>query len=139
MEPAGVTRVADVIEGWFTDLGWQVQRHNVGPEAGPLLQVTNKGTEKYDVVLLGHMDTVYPAESNPGWCFRTEGNIAYGPGVADMKNGLVSMYMAAKALNEDPEHAPAVCMLFKSAKGFTCYGNAHKLEPPENNYRNNKC
>ena len=112
MEPAGVTRVADVIEGWFTDLGWQVQRHNVGPEAGPLLQVTNKGTEKYDVVLLGHMDTVYPAESNPGWCFRTEGNIAYGPGVADMKNGLVSMYMAAKALNEDPEHAPAVCMLF---------------------------
>ena len=112
MDPAGVAKVADVIEKWFTDLGWQVQRHDVGPEAGPLLQITNTGTERYEVALLGHMDTVYPAEATADWPFRVEGNMAYGPGVVDMKNGLVAMYMAAKALNEDPENAPAVCMLF---------------------------
>ena len=112
MDPAGVAKVADVIEKWFTDLGWQVQRHDVSPEAGPLLQITNKGTERYDVALLGHMDTVYPAEATADWPFRVEGNMAYGPGVVDMKNGLVAMYMAAKALNEDSENAPAVCMLF---------------------------
>ena len=55
MDPAGVAKVADVIEGWFKDLGWQVQRHDVGSKAGPLLQITNKGTERYDAALLGHM------------------------------------------------------------------------------------
>ena len=111
-DPAGITAVADVISGWFTDLGWQVIRHDLGPETGPLLQITNKGTERYDAVLLGHMDTVFPKGTAAERPFRVEGGRAYGPGVVDMKNGLVSMYFVAKALSEEPERSPAVCMLF---------------------------
>ena len=111
-DPAGITAVADVIAGWFTDLGWQVQRHDLGPETGPLLQITNKGTERYNAVLLGHMDTVFPGGTVAERPFRVEGNVAYGPGVMDMKGGLVAMYFIARALSKDPEHSPAVCMLF---------------------------
>ena len=111
-DPAGITAVADVIAGWFTGLGWQVTRHDLGEETGPLLQITNQGTDKYDAALLGHMDTVYPSESTAGWPFRVEGETAFGPGVVDMKNGLVSMYFVAKALTELGDKAPSVCMLF---------------------------
>ena len=31
---AGVNKVADVIEGWYRDLGWHVINHDVGPDAG---------------------------------------------------------------------------------------------------------
>ncbi len=111
-DPAGITAVADVITGWFTDLGWQVKRYDLGDETGPLLQITNKGTDKYDAVLLGHMDTVFPAGTVAERPFRVEGGRAYGPGVVDMKNGLVAMYFIAKALSAEPEKSPAVCMLF---------------------------
>ena len=110
--PEGIRAVADIIAGWFTELGWQVIRHDLGEETGPLLQITNKGTDRYDAVLLGHMDTVFPAGTAAERPFRTEGDLAFGPGAADMKCGLVTMYFVARALTEDPEHAPAVCMLF---------------------------
>ena len=126
-DPAGITAVADVITGWFTDLGWQVQRHNVGPETGPLLQITNKGTERYDAVLLGHMDTVFPKGSAAERPFRVEGGRAYGPGVVDMKNGLVSMYFVAKALSEEPERSPAVCMLFNPDEEIGARYSKHKM------------
>jgi glutamate carboxypeptidase len=45
------------------------------------------GTKK--IILLGHMDTVFPpgtVESRP---FRVDGPLAYGPGIIDMKSGLL--------------------------------------------------
>jgi glutamate carboxypeptidase len=41
------------------------------------------------VLLLGHRDTVFPKGEVARRPFRIEGNRAYGPGVADMKGGLV--------------------------------------------------
>lgn len=125
--PAGITAVADVIAGWFTDLGWQVTRHHVGDETGPLLQITNKGTDKYDVALLGHMDTVFNDGTVAERPFRVEGDTAYGPGVADMKNGLVAMYFAARELSKDPENSPAVCMLFNPDEEIGARYSKHKM------------
>lgn len=48
-----------------------------GPAAGP------------PVLLVGHADTVFPREVFAG--FRVEGDRAFGPGVFDMKGGLVVM------------------------------------------------
>ena len=110
--PAGIAAVADVIAGWFAALGWQVTRHDLGGETGPLLEITNRGTEKYDAVLLGHMDTVFAEGTAAERPFRVEGDLAFGPGVVDMKGGLVVRYFVAKALSALGEQAPAVCMLF---------------------------
>ena len=49
------------------------------------------------LLLMGHIDTVFPPDS-PFQTFRREGDTIYGPGVADMKGGLVVMLYALKAL-----------------------------------------
>lgn len=54
------------------------------------------------LLLMGHLDTVFPPDS-PFQTFRTEGDTIYGPGVADMKGGLVVMLYALKALAETGE------------------------------------
>ena len=48
------------------------------------------------VVLVGHHDTVFPREVFAG--YRSEGDVARGPGVLDMKGGLVVMAFALRAL-----------------------------------------
>ena len=49
------------------------------------------------LMLMGHLDTVFPTTS-PFQSFRQQGDTLYGPGVADMKGGLVVMLYALKAL-----------------------------------------
>jgi glutamate carboxypeptidase len=51
-----------------------------------------------NILLLGHMDTVYPvgiASSRP---VQVDGDIIYGPGVSDMKGGILSAIYAIEAL-----------------------------------------
>ncbi|GAA2050191.1 M20 family metallopeptidase [Catenulispora yoronensis] len=52
------------------------------------------------VLLLGHFDTVWPAGTLGEWPFEVAGAVATGPGVVDMKSGIVVM-MAAMALVAD--------------------------------------
>ncbi len=51
------------------------------------------------LLLMGHLDTVFPPDS-PFQEFSRAGDNMYGPGVSDMKGGLVVMLYALKALNE---------------------------------------
>ncbi|MGH7269151.1 MAG: M20/M25/M40 family metallo-hydrolase, partial [Polyangiaceae bacterium] len=48
------------------------------------------------VALIGHLDTVYPPGTFEG--YRRDGALARGPGVLDMKGGLVVIAFALKAL-----------------------------------------
>lgn len=41
------------------------------------------------VLLLGHRDTVFPKGTTTARGYSCDGNLAFGPGVADMKGGLV--------------------------------------------------
>ena len=47
------------------------------------------GGSNRPIVLMGHRDTVFPDGTAAQRPFRIEGNQAFGPGVADMKSGLV--------------------------------------------------
>jgi len=47
------------------------------------------GTGSRQILMLGHMDTVFPLGEAQRRPFRREGNRVYGPGVADMKCGIV--------------------------------------------------
>ena len=49
------------------------------------------------ILLIGHMDTVFE-RSSPFQKYTVKGNIGTGPGVNDMKGGLVDMIYALKAL-----------------------------------------
>jgi glutamate carboxypeptidase len=50
------------------------------------------------VALVGHLDTVFPPGAFEG--YRRDGPLARGPGVLDMKGGLVVIAFALKALSE---------------------------------------
>lgn len=54
-----------------------------------------EGNEK--IVVVGHYDTVHPIGALP---YKIEGNKLYGPGVYDMKSGLISVVWAIKAYQE---------------------------------------
>lgn len=51
-------------------------------------------------LLVGHMDTVWPLGTLASMPVREEGGLLYGPGVADMKGGLVAIAYALRALRQ---------------------------------------
>lgn len=54
------------------------------------------GNQRRNIVLMGHRDTVFPKGEPTRRPFTIEGDRAYGPGVADMKAGLVmNMFVLA--------------------------------------------
>lgn len=57
-------------------------------EAGNCMRASLSGPGK-PIVLMGHCDTVFAPGTAARRPFRIEGDTAYGPGVADMKAGLV--------------------------------------------------
>lgn len=55
------------------------------------------------VALIGHLDTVWPLRTTERWPFTIEGRAASGPGVFDMKAGVVQGLHALAALGADRE------------------------------------
>lgn len=52
------------------------------------------------VLLVGHLDTVWPAGTIDRWPFAVEGDHATGPGAFDMKSGIVQGLHALSTLND---------------------------------------
>ena len=75
---------------WVT-YGKEVER------AGHLFAEMRGGKGK-KIILIGHLDTVFEKD-HPFQTFKREGDKAYGPGVADMKSGDVSILYIMKALD----------------------------------------
>jgi glutamate carboxypeptidase len=94
---AGVTAVAAALRERLEAAGVAVQFEPV-PGYGVLLHAQVPGpAEGAPILLMGHMDTVYPAGTAARRPFRVEDGRAYGPGVADMKSGLVMNVFVAEA------------------------------------------
>jgi glutamate carboxypeptidase len=59
-------------------------------------EATRGGNARENILLMGHRDTVFPKGEPQRRPFTVEGSRAYGPGVADMKAGLVmNMFVLA--------------------------------------------
>jgi glutamate carboxypeptidase len=97
-ERAAVNDVADFLAQAFGALEAQVERLPQ-PAFGDHLRVT-WGTGDRQVLLLGHMDTVWPLDETQRRAFRVSGETATGPGVFDMKGGLVVGLYAVAALHD---------------------------------------
>ncbi len=110
MHLAGVEAVKDILLPKFEALGFQT--HWVPMKAGtaragdlvaehPCPQGTGHCGKR--LLLIGHMDTVFEPES-PFQKFEivpgTDGKVATGPGIADMKGGLVIMLSALRAMKD---------------------------------------
>ncbi|MFF9542687.1 2-dehydropantoate 2-reductase [Streptomyces albidoflavus] len=80
-------------------------------EAGDLMIRRYPGTGTRPVLLLGHYDTVWPTGTLDQWPFRRDGDRITGPGVFDMKAGLVQAVWALKALDALGLARPACTLL----------------------------
>jgi glutamate carboxypeptidase len=101
--PAGVNAIADLCETRLRDGGWDVERRPHVPAAGEaqlgdLVLGTLSGSGGPNVLLVGHMDTVFDEGTVAERPFRIEGDIARGPGVSDMKGGLLTGFLAMEVL-----------------------------------------
>jgi glutamate carboxypeptidase len=95
--PEGGRKVGTLIRGLFAMDGVDATVRPSERFADHLLfrtrsDLSNKGA----VALVGHLDTVFPPGSFEG--YRRDGSLARGPGVLDMKGGLVVLSFALKAL-----------------------------------------
>ena len=69
--------------------GWAVERYT-GETVGDTLIARKKGGDGPKSLLLTHGDTVWPLGTLAVMPFRRDGDKVYGPGVLDMKAGIVS-------------------------------------------------
>ena len=93
----GINRVQDAAEGWLKPLG-KVSRHST--DFGDILHTRLTGQSEERILLLAHVDTVYPVGSwNNLW--RVEGDQAFGPGSYDMKGGVVQALWALRAIQSN--------------------------------------
>lgn len=67
---------------------------------GPIHRFTKRPEASRRVLLTGHLDTVYPEDSAFTRCTWLDGDRLNGPGVADMKGGLIVMLHALRAVEE---------------------------------------
>ena len=102
----GVQRIADLCEARFRAGGWDVERRPHAPAAGEqrlgdlvIGRLRGAGTTK--VLLVGHMDTVFDEGTAAERPFRIDGSIATGPGVSDMKGGLLTGLYATHVLQDE--------------------------------------
>ncbi len=95
----GVNRIIDHLEAWMTALGFAVSRSPT-PSFGDNLVAHLRGTGKARILLVGHVDTVYAQGAVQAQPFRLEEGIIYGPGVIDMKSGVIMCIYALRVLLE---------------------------------------
>ncbi|MEO8475651.1 MAG: M20 family metallopeptidase [Actinomycetota bacterium] len=103
--PAGVNVIADLCEARFHEGGWSVKRtpHVPAPDEpqlGDLVVATLEGGGGPSILLVGHMDTVFDDGTVAARPFSIDGHIARGPGVSDMKAGLLTGMVAVEVLQE---------------------------------------
>jgi len=102
-DQAGTDRVAQAMLGWLHAEDIDAE-HRADPSEGDALLARLPGAEPgaAPVLLMGHRDTVFPTGTVAQRPWRVDGDRGYGPGVSDMKSGLVLQCFVLMALRRLP-------------------------------------
>ena len=89
-DKAGVDAVGQRFQQFFEGEGLlvEVERHETYGDAIHV-RIDDQPSNEKPIVLMGHRDTVFPKGEAARRPFKIENGRAYGPGVVDMKGGLV--------------------------------------------------
>lgn len=103
----GLDRIANVIAARLRSLGGKVELIEPGSDVyrmsdtpekiGRMVRATFSGTGSKKILLLAHMDTVYPRGMLAQQPFKIEGDRAWGLGIADDRHG-IAVIMHALAI-----------------------------------------
>ena len=111
---AAVDRLGPMLAGRFEGLGGHAKLHRA-VDVGDHLQVDFAGKRRVKpLLLLGHLDTVYPLGTLKAMPYRLADGRLWGPGSFDMKSGIAFMLHAIEALrswHEDELPRPVTVLL----------------------------
>jgi len=111
-DKAAVDRAGELVVRWAEALGGKVKRHRQ-KAFGDVLEIrfgaARKGSRR--VLLLGHLDTVWPMGTLAKMPWREAEGKLWGPGVVDMKAGVVMALEAIAALKEMDVLRPVTLLL----------------------------
>ena len=104
----GLDRIAEVIGARLAALGGQVETLEAGPEIykmfdtperiGRMVKATFSGTGSRKILLIAHMDTVYPRGTIAKQPFRVDKDRIWGLGIADDRHGIAVILHALSIL-----------------------------------------
>ena len=99
---AGIEAMAQFCIKRLEAIGFSTHLEKLGDRGVPCLQAQNgSSTDKFDILFLGHMDTVFPTGEVEKRPFAADGDRGSGPGVCDMKGGLLVALHVLEALHHD--------------------------------------
>jgi len=102
----GVDQNGEIFAYWMQELGYSLSRYP-REEIGDHLHLISSHREGKKLLLLGHLDTVFPPDTFEE--FKQDDEWIYGPGVCDMKGG---NYVALEALRN----------------AYRAYGEIHNID-----------
>lgn len=109
--PEGVANVARIIGDKLAEMDFSVEYLDY-PGACTHLLAKKQGTGNKEVMIIGHMDTLFPIGTVAKRPFTIKDGKAYGPGVLDMKGGITIALFALEALYESGWNDKNVTVLF---------------------------
>ncbi|MEM4969830.1 MAG: M20/M25/M40 family metallo-hydrolase [Sulfolobales archaeon] len=126
----GVDSVGSIIAEELRSLKFDINMIKNDIYGNHILACRNRGS-KPSILFVGHMDTVYPRGTVKHRPFTIKDNIAYGPGVLDMKGGIMVMLSALDALkNIDSRFYKnaSICIFLNSDEEILSPSSADKID-----------
>lgn len=110
----GVNHIMGYLSQWLEQLGFTVELHET-TNLGNNLVARRRGRGTARIVLVGHVDTVYSPGAASTHPFTIREGRAYGPGVIDMKSGVVMCLYSLKTLFEHQfDQFGELCIVFNN-------------------------
>ncbi len=94
-----VKKAGEKIKSLYEAEGFACELADSAPNAPTVLGTLGADRGGKPIIFSGHYDTVIKKGVYPAPVFKREGNKAFGPGVLDMKGGIVIALFVVKALN----------------------------------------
>ncbi len=104
-------KLLHAIAGDFKELDYSVEWKESVSSAGQIICTPVNSDLRKDQLLIGHADTVWPVGTLERMPWIIDGNVIRGPGVYDMKAGIVMMQLGIKIMKElglNPKLRPVV-------------------------------
>jgi glutamate carboxypeptidase len=105
--PEQVNKLATLVAEGYRDLPVTIARIAGHSGCGDhIVARSSWGQDKPGILVLSHLDTVHPLGFIARLPFRIEGDVAFGPGIYDMKGGAYLAYHAFRQLCATVERSP---------------------------------
>lgn len=121
----GINQISELIRPRLKKIGFSYQP--VEAEDGSIHFHARRGSGK-KVLLLAHLDTVFPSGTTVIRKFHTDGDLAFGPGVSDCKSGVATIIGALEELSRGRWPDLEINCLFNSDEEISSPGSRKIIE-----------